>query len=387
MKIRYSSAIAFACAILLVGGVLGVASAGAETKPAAKESAKPDPKKAAKPAPKKDAKPAPKSKYTKYCDGPAVNWRLSLWGKRRAFTEGMEYVAKSVREYTCDKFKILLYYGEQLSKSKENLDAISVGAIEAATICAAYHPGKNRPLNVLDLPFLPLENFDVMRRVHDAVYRHPAAKQALEKWNARIYMSNILPQYEYMGRGPAPKTLKDFEGKRLRALGGMGAAAKAIGAVPTTMPASETYTALQRGTVDAVGFPYTYTFAAYKLDEIAEWYTTNMSLGTVNCPTVFNKSAYDSLPKQYRKLLDEVKPDAYNAMKAAYAARDKENIQKWRKTGLKAVTLSNEELNRFRRVGGEPIWDEWVKENESEIPAQALLDLVLRTAGALGPTK
>jgi len=193
MKIRYSSAIAFACAILLVGGVLGVASAGAETKPAAKESAKPDPKKAAKPAPKKDAKPAPKSKYTKYCDGPAVNWRLSLWGKRRAFTEGMEYVAKSVREYTCDKFKILLYYGEQLSKSKENLDAISVGAIEAATICAAYHPGKNRPLNVLDLPFLPLENFDVMRRVHDAVYRHPAAKQALEKWNARIYMSNILP--------------------------------------------------------------------------------------------------------------------------------------------------------------------------------------------------
>ena len=34
----------------------------------------------------------------------------------------------------------------------------------------------------------------------------------------------------------------------------MGRAAKAIGAIPTTMPASETYTALQRGTVDVIGF-------------------------------------------------------------------------------------------------------------------------------------
>ena len=327
-------------------------------------------------------KKKPGTQYTKYCDGPAVNWRLSLWGKRRAFTEGMEFVAGTIRKATCDKFKILLYYGEQLSKSKENLDAIAVGAIEAATFCAAYHPGKNRPLNVLDLPFLPLENFDVMRRVHDAVYRHPASKKALEKWNAQIYMSNILPQYEYMGRGKPPRVLADFKGKRLRALGGMGAAAKAIGAVPTTMPASETYTALQRGTVDAVGFPYTYTFAAYKLDEIAEWYTTNMSLGTVNCPTVFNKTAYAALPKQYRKLLDEVKPGAYAAMKAAYAAKDKANIQKWKKTGLKAITLPDRELNQFRRVGGEPVWDAWVKDNEGEIPAQALLDLVLKLAGA-----
>ena len=120
----------------------------------------------------------------KYCDGPQVNWRLSLWGKRRAFTEGMEYVVKRVSEQTCGKFNIKLFYGEQLSKSKENLDSISVGAIEAGTFCAAYHPGKNAPLNVLDLPFLPLADFDVMRVVHDKIYAHPASKKALDKWKA-----------------------------------------------------------------------------------------------------------------------------------------------------------------------------------------------------------
>lgn len=316
----------------------------------------------------------------KYCDGPKVDWRLSLWGTRRAFTEGMEYMSQSVKDATCGNFNVQLFYGEQLSKSKENLDSISVGAIDAATFCAAYHPGKNRPLNVLDLPFLPLSDFEVMRAAHDAVYAHPASQDALKKWNARIYMSNILPQYEYMGRGEPPATVADFKGKRLRALGGMGRSAEAIGAIPTTMPASETYTALQRGTVDAIGFPFTYTFAAYRLDEIAEWYTTNMSLGTVNCPTVFNLESYAKIPAEYQQILEDAKPGAYAAMAAAYEEKDKVNLEKWKKMGLKAVTIPEDQMSKFREIGGQPLWEAWVKDNQDKIPAQELLDLVLQQA-------
>ena len=191
----------------------------------------------------------------------------------------------------------------------------------------------------------------------------------------------MLPQYEYMGRGTPPSKVSDFKGKRLRALGGMGRAAKAIGAVPTTMPASETYTALQRGTVDAIGFPYTYTFAAYKLDEIADWYTTNMSLGSVNCPIVFNMDSYNALPDQYKKLLDDVKAGSYAAQAAAYAAKDKINVAKWNANPkLKAVKMPEDEMAAFRKMAGMPLWKQWVKENEGKIPAQELLDIVLKTA-------
>jgi TRAP-type C4-dicarboxylate transport system substrate-binding protein len=315
--------------------------------------------------------------------GPAVSWKLSLWGKRRAFTEGMEYVSAEVSKRTGGKFKIRLFYGEQLSKSKENLDGISLGAFEAATFCAAYHPGKNAPLNVLDLPFLPLADFDVMRKVHDAVYAHPASAKALAKWKARIYMSNILPQYEYMGRGNPPQSVADFKGKRLRALGGMGAAARLIGATPSTMPASETYTALQRGTVDAIGFPYSYTFAAYKLDEVADWVTTNMKLGTVNCPTVFNVDAYKKLPDQYKKLLDDLKDGAYKKIEAAYKEKDIKNEKKWSAADsrVKMVKIPEAQMAEFRKIAGKPVWDKWVADNKDKLPAQELLDLVLETAG------
>ena len=168
---------------------------------------------------------------------------------------------------------------------------------------------------------------------------------------------------------------------RLRALGGMGDAAEKIGATPTTMPASEVYTALQRGTVDAIGFPYTYTFAAYKLDEISDWYTTNMSLGTVNCPIVFNSDAYAALPDQYKQLLEDVRDGAYEAQKAAYAEKDEINIAKWAADPkLEAIEIPEEEMAEFRRVAGKPVWDAWVEANKDKVPAQELLDLVLNTA-------
>ncbi len=320
----------------------------------------------------------------KSCDGPKITWKYSLWGKRRAVTEGSEYVSKAVKDATCGNFNIKLYYGEQLSKAKENLDSLKVGAIEAAFVCSAYHPGKVRAMGVLDLPFLPFTSWKQMRTVYDTLWETNELKDSLARWNGVRYIQNLLPSYEYMGRGKAPKTVADFKGKRLRALGGMGKAAAAVGAVPTTMPASETYTALQRGTVDAIGFPFTYTFAAYKLDEISDWYTTNLAAGNVNCIMALNKDAHGKLPKAYKQVLDDVKDGAYKAMIAAYAAKDKINLPKWSKSKMKAVKFSEKDLDAFRKIGGKPVWDAWVKENEGELPARKLLDLVLKTAKDAG---
>lgn len=321
---------------------------------------------------------------TKYCDGPEVTWRISLWGKRRAVTEGIEYASQYIKDATCGKFNLKLYYGEQLSKSKENLDSLKVGAIEGAQVCSSYHPGKVRALGVLDLPFLPVKSgdWDTQLKVYDTLWERDELKTSLGKWNARRYIQLLLPMYEYMGRGEPPKGVEDLKGKRLRALGGMGASAKAMGAVPTTMPASETYTALQRGTVDAIGFPFTYTFNAYKLDEISDWYTSNLAAGNVNCFIAARNDAYDKIPAEYKKIMQEAVPGSYKAMIDSYAEKDKKNLANWRANPkLTEVEFSDADLDKFRTIGGKPIWDQWVEESKAEVPtAQELIDLVVKTA-------
>ena len=42
-------------------------------------------------------------------DGPSVFWKYSLWGKRRAFTEGAETLSKRLAEETNGKFKLKIF--------------------------------------------------------------------------------------------------------------------------------------------------------------------------------------------------------------------------------------------------------------------------------------
>ncbi|MEL6372504.1 MAG: TRAP transporter substrate-binding protein DctP [Pseudomonadota bacterium] len=312
-------------------------------------------------------------------EGPAVNWRFSTWGKPRAFTVGVEHLAKRVAELTDGKFKIKIFYGGTLSKSRENLDGLKINAFDAAHFCNFYHPGKNPAFMVFTMPFLPLGDFAVSAYARNKLYEHPALVKDMDRWNAIAYASTLLPQYEFLGRGKVPATVADFKGLRVRAGGGIGKAMEKVGAVRQTMPATEVYTAIQRGTADAVSFPFTYAHGAYKIHEVANWYTTNLTPGTSECPIVLNKTSFNKLPAQYQKLLMDLKMEVAKAYVDAYKKADAKYLPLF-KAKLKPVTFTDAELAKFKEVAGKPVWDAWVKANASKFDAQNVLDTLLKLA-------
>ena len=139
--------------------------------------------------------------------------------------------------------------------------------------------------------------------------------------------------------------------------------------------APQTYTLIARGAVDAVSFPFTYAHAAYKINEVAEWYTANLSPGTSDCPYVANKQAYNKLPKQYQKLLDSLTPEALGALKAAYKKADDKYLPIWKKK-FKEIRYSKETLAEFKNNVGKPIWDDWVAANK-DFDSKGVLDVIL----------
>jgi TRAP-type mannitol/chloroaromatic compound transport system substrate-binding protein len=306
-------------------------------------------------------------------DGPAVNWNLSTWGKQRAFTAGMESVAKQLAARTGGKFQIKIHYGEALSKDRENLDGIKLGAFQMAQFCNFYHPGKNPAWMVLTMPFLDLGDWDVSLQVRKAMLKHPAFIKDMDQWNAMPYMSGLLPQYEFLGKGKPPLKLEDWKGLRVRAGGGVGDAMRVLGAVLTTVPATETFTSMERGTMDAVSLPYTYAQASYQLHTIASWYTNNMSPGTSECAAVINKDAYAKLPDQYKKLMEEALPQAYKDQIQAYVDIDKVNLPLF-KSKMQEILYSDAELERFRKIAGKPVWDKWIADNKGKFDSQGVFD-------------
>jgi TRAP-type C4-dicarboxylate transport system substrate-binding protein len=137
---------------------------------------------------------------------------------------------------------------------------------------------------------------------------------------------------------------------------------------------------MQQGTMDAASFPFTYSHVAYKIHEVSDWFTANLSPGTSDCPLLFSQSAYDALPDQYKKLLMDVRDEAAKAQIQAYIDIDKKNIPML-KEKLKEVVYTDEQLNEFRKMAGKPVIDEWIKENEGKFDARGLVEMIYTTAG------
>ncbi|MCY4540832.1 MAG: TRAP transporter substrate-binding protein DctP [Rhodobacteraceae bacterium] len=311
----------------------------------------------------------------------AVEWNVSLWGKRRAFTEHVEKLAELVSAKTNGEFTLNLSYGG-LSKNRENLDGISIGAFEMAQFCAGYHGDKNPTITVLELPFLGVRTLEEEVAVSHAVYAHPATVADLARWNAKLLMTSPMPQYNIVGTGEPRDELSEFQGMRVRATGGLGRAFEAAGAEPTSVTATEAQQAMETGLVDTVAFAQ-HAHLSFQTIDLAEWWTTNLNPGTVNCPVVVNVDAYDALSEEHRAALDGSIDEAIQHYLDNYG----ELLAKWDdildEKNVQRVVIADAELEEFRRVAG-PIRDAWIEEMASQgLPSQELYDLVQSTLASM----
>lgn len=315
-------------------------------------------------------------------EGPRVHWNYSGWGKSRASSTIYENFAKFMEERTGGNFTLTVHWGT-LSKPRAVLDGLSIGAFQSGTFCASYYPAKLPAHTGLDLPFLPINTFEQLQGVTEDYYNHETLKAETAKWNSMYYASSLLPLYEVVGKGDAPQSLDDWEGMRIRALGQQGAAMQKLGAVPTSVPAPDVYTSMDRGLIDAAAFAY-YSHESYRTYELGDWFTSGLDLGSIACGMLFNIEAYNGLPEQYKDLIAEYKGSdmGYKAQIAAYEETEVQLPKTFVKEGLTEIKINKEDRAEFAEMAGSPIWNEWADQMSSEYgyDGQALLDLLLTSA-------
>jgi TRAP-type C4-dicarboxylate transport system substrate-binding protein len=310
-----------------------------------------------------------------------VTWNWALYGPPRAVTVCMEHLAKVAKEKSGGNFVINLKYNEQLGDAKDMLDGLKVEAFQGAFVAFSYAPAKTPLQGVLDMPFLPIPDLVTSHKVQDAYQTWKPVADELAKWNAWHFMTVLLPQYEFMGVGKPPRNLEDWKGMRVRALGGLGDAMKLLGAIPTSVSAPEVYTALERGMFQAASFPFAYSFTAYKLHEVSKWYTRGMQLGIIHNSLVLSQTAWKALPDEYKKILEEAKPEAYRLQIAAYEEADKKSIPQFEKRKLEVIKVSSEMREKLISTAGRAVWDQWAAEAEKKgLPGKEALDRVLSLA-------
>jgi len=305
----------------------------------------------------------------------ATEWNVSLWSKRRAFTEHVEKLAELVSAKTNGDFTLNISYGG-LSKNRENLDGIAIGAFEMAQFCSFYHTGKNPTITVTELPFAKNVSLKKLAEISQAVYKHPIVVKDLARWNATLLMPSPLPQYNIIGVGDMPETLEDFDGKRLRGPGGIANVLAQLGAVKTGVAANEVRQALDSGVIDTVAFAQ-HAHLAFGSIESGKWATTNLNLGTADCPVVVNTDALGSLSAKNKEALLSSVDESLNYYVENYEGNV---IGKYNQTlvdkNITPVTFTDAQVSELNKMA-ESVRQDWVKKYAGQFDAQALFDFTL----------
>ena len=284
------------------------------------------------------------------------------WGPANALAPWI----KQVEEATKGRVKIEVYPSQTLIKGMDMWRGITSGIADIGWCVQSYWPDLTPLSDVIGLPGLPIPSAEKGSETLWKLYeKFPAIKA---EYNAIeplvLYTAN---PFFLLSSKKQIKTIDDLKGMKIRVVGGPTIQwFKALGAVPTPMPMPDTYQAMEKGVIDAVGTPWE-AVHAFRLFEVGQFYTM-APLATAYFSLCTNKAKWQSLPADVRQQIQSVSGLAGAKFwgknffdtpeQAVYDTAKKANRP------IIRYDLPGEEMAKFRK-SSEPIWEDWVKRMET----------------------
>jgi len=305
--------------------------------------------------------------------GPPITLRISHFAPdthkimKAAFDPWIAMVEKESK----GKIVVKKYFGGVLVGPKDGFKACIADIVDIAPAYTMYQAGSFQLCHVVDLPFA-FPNSSVASLVDEALYPKYFKKE-YEKMG--VYLSNYHSNgaYNLITSKKAVRKLEDLKGMKIRSAGGTSSKMlKKLGAVPVQLPASEAYSAFQRGIVDGVCF-YDAGTVSYRLHEVA-LYLTEVKLNTPANALALNRKFFDNLPPDLRKFLYHMQRRLSQIAGHAYDNEDVINRKVITDRGIEVIHLSPQELEKWKHAV-EPLYEEFIKENEPlGLPAKELVN-------------
>lgn len=249
---------------------------------------------------------------------------------------------------TQGRVKVEVYPNSQLSKDREEIEALQLGAVQMlAPSLSKFGPIGAREFEVFDLPYI-FPNKATLYRVTDG----PLGKELFGKLEAKgilglAYWDNGFKQ---MSANKPLRQPADFKGLKLRIQSSkvLERQMKALGANPQVMAFSEVYTGLQQGVVDGTENPMS-NFYTQKMHEVQKHLTIS-DHGYLGYAVIVNKKFWEGLPADIRAVLEKAMQETTAYERDIAQKENDEALEKVRAAGTTQIhTLTPQEREAWRK--------------------------------------
>ena len=289
--------------------------------------------------------------------------------------------AKKVEEATKNRVKIDIYPSQTLTKGPDIWNAVKTGVADIGWCFHGYWPEMTPLYDVITLPSLPIKTGEHGSEALWKLYeRFPSIQREFK--DVHVLQLWASPPRFLITSKKQVKTLEDLKGLKIRVPGGPATEEmKALGAVPLLIPMPDSYQSLDKGIIDGMDTSWDATYS-FRLYEVVKFYTF-VPLSSTHFSMAMNKQKWESLPKDIQEAITSVCGLEGSKFfgRNWYDTAEPFVVSHIKKEGfqMNTYTVPPEEAERWRKVGAEPIWKEWVKkmENKGRPEAQQVLNALI----------
>ncbi len=286
----------------------------------------------------------------------SYEWKLiTSWPKNLpALGTNPQRFADLVGEMTNGRLTIRVYGANELVGGLEVFDAVSQGVAEIGHTASYYWQGK-----VPASPFFSSIPFGMTAVEMNAWLKYGGGN---ELWREIYEPFDLIPvrggnsgtqMFGWFNK--EINSVADLRGLKMRIPGLGGEVLSRAGATPVTMQASEVFTALQTGALDATEFVSAYNDLAAGYHTAAKyyyypgWHEPGSAL-----ETLFNKTAFEALPKDLQSILMAATEVMNQGVIDEITAGNSESMKALvEREGVELRRLPDDVLIELKRISGE----------------------------------
>jgi TRAP-type mannitol/chloroaromatic compound transport system substrate-binding protein len=287
-----------------------------------------------------------------------VRWKIATtWGSTLTpIITGPENMARYVKEMSGGTFEIKVVPANKHKAPMGIFDMVRGGQYEMGHTTSYFWKGKDIAL----MPFTTMP-FGMTAPERMAWMEFGGGRELMEKAYAKYGLLSFQGGNTGNQMGgwfkKEIKSLDDLKGLRMRIPGFAGEVISKLGVSVTNIPPGELYTALDRGTIDALEWVGPGMDIKMGFHKIAPYYYTGWHEPGAEAQFLVNKKAYDKLSPRHKAILRHAMRLAAYRM---YIEFYHENSEAWAKMKkdyphIKVRTFPKEIMDRLRQANEELI--------------------------------
>jgi len=173
--------------------------------------------------------------------------------------------------------------------------------------------------------------------------------------NFRVFLNVMIDEPE------------DLKGLKMRTSASYVPMLKHFGATPVSMPGPDTYTAMERGTVDGFVFPATQPIYTYSMQEVTKYFVSP-GFGAEQVCWFWNLDSWNTIPPEFQNAIDtavvEVEKQWVDKMRESHLVW----IDKFLADGMEEIKLSQEAGDRLVNAYYDTLWEDVISKDPVYAP-------------------